>query len=577
MPVTTDDIFKKCASAIRTNIDTCGSVSVCESMVPSTPDELDTLFKSGSAYRVLDSLFMTQMEMKMCGAIQNSWEDFFMANMKTVKKGELQIHDNDRSLFRIRPYLLAKQKKPINNVYWRFDGGVDGGGGNWRIDVYSQSGIPADVRSFGVGERVFVESRNSSAKNFWNGVIVSATLVSGTPDKVRLVVTPQNSNSAFDSVASPVAGLLRRGPANVSKTEAYCDSEPAYRNDTRTEFWMEHDKYTFCVTKDFAEFRKFALANNPLYAELVDIPEVEEHAQRTKAFNSKMFNNAMFGRAISANQTKNDFVNLTPVEYFVSDTGLGFPGVAGRCSGFKANTIGWMEQLQQCGRIYDAAGANLDLWSLMDAIYAMARVRQGIGSAAANSFDLFTDSSTAELLDRAFIRLFKDVSEDTMRLTQDIERGINKAFGFQYSSYRLRGKCQGITLNVITHYGLDDYLAEWASFEDSGLTGATNASDSGRVLWMLDMTGMYIKVVDSYSKTSTSGKLDDLQRVDPSFQCVAETTERTVTQRGVTYAAVLECGEADLVIYNFSGNIPAHTLASDRDSYLPSAADAAIY
>lgn len=571
MAVATSEIFKKCSSALRTNIDTCGSVSVCSATVATTPDELDEVFKDGSTYRILESLFMTQFEMKMCGAIQNSWEDFFMANLKTPKRGEIQLHDNDRSLFRIRPYLLAKQKRPINNVYWRFDNG-QAADANWQIDVYSLSGIPADIRSFGVNERVYVESRNSSAKNFWNGLIVSRALVTvGGIEKVRMIVTPQNAGTAQDALANPVAGILRRGPANVAKVEAYCDSEPAYRNDIRSEYWMEHDKYTFCVTKDFAEFRKFAMANNPLYAELVDIPEVEEHAQRTKAFQSKMFNNLMFGRQISANQTRNLFTELEQVNYFTSATGLGFPGVDGVCSGFKANTVGWFEQLQQCGRVYDAVGATLNLWSLMDAIYAMSRVRQGINSAAAGSFDLFTDSSTAELIDRAFIKLYKEVSEDTLRLTEDIQRGRNEAFGFQFSKYRLRGKTQGITLNVITHYGLDDYLAEWSAFEDSGLDGNANASDSGRVLWMLDMTGMYAKIIESENSTSTSGKLEDLQRIDPSFQCVQATTERTVTQRGVLYAAVLECGEADLVIENFSGEIPEITLA-DRPSYLPGTA-----
>jgi hypothetical protein len=577
MAIEIEDIFKKCAPAVRTNIERCGTVSVCASTVPTTVDELETLYKSNGDYRILESLFMTQMETRACGVVQNSWEDFFLANMKTVKKGELQLDSNERSLMKIRPFLLGKSKKPINNVYWRFDGGQSAGGGNWQIDVYSTSGIPAETRFFAVGERVFTESRNNSTKNWWNGVIVSATLVSGTPDKVRLVVTPQNAGSAFDSVASPVAGILKRGTANIAKTEAFCDNEPAMRNDTRQPYWIEHNKYTFCKTQDFDEFRKFVLANNPLYRELEDIPEVEEIKQRGQAFWSKWFNALMFGKPISANQNLTDYTSLDPVNYFVSGTTLGFPGTGTRCSGFKANTVGWMEQLQQCGRIYDAAGADLDLWSLMDAIYVMARVRMGVGSAAATQFDLFCDSSTAEIIDRAFILLFKEVSADTMRLTQDINRGRNEAFGFQYSSYRLRGKCQGITLNVITHYGLDDYLAEWTAFEATALDGHTNASDSGRVLWMLDMTGMYAKIIETSNKTTTTGKLDDLAAVDSSFQCVEETITREVTQRGVTFAAVVECPAADLIIYNFSGEVPEHVISDERPSYLPSAADEAVY
>jgi hypothetical protein len=84
----------------------------------------------------------------------------------------------------------------------------------------------------------------------------------------------------------------------------------------------------------------------------------------------------------------------------------------------------------------------------------------------------------------------------------------------------------------------------------------TGASDSGRVLWMLDMTGMYAKIIETSNKTTTTGKLEDLAAVDSSFQCVEETITREVTQRGVTFAAVVECPAADLIIYNFSGEVP---------------------
>ena len=238
MAIDTEDIFRKCAPAVRTNIDRCGTVSVCSSTIPTTVDELDGIFKSGSSWKILESLFMTQMETKACGSVQNSWEDFFLANMKTVKKGEIQLDSNTRTLTKIRPFLLSKSRTPINNVYWRVANGQTSGG-NWQIDVHSTSGIPADIRSFAVGERVYIESRNSGAKNWWNGVVVSRTAVtvSGT-DKVRLVLSRQNSGSAFTASADPVTGLLQRGNANVAKTESFCDDEPGYIDTRLTPYWI---------------------------------------------------------------------------------------------------------------------------------------------------------------------------------------------------------------------------------------------------------------------------------------------------------------------------------------------------
>jgi len=566
MAIETADIFKHCAPAIRSNIETCGTVTLCGSTKPATVDELDTIYKADGDYRILEAMFMTQMETKMCGAVQNSWEDFFLANMK-VKRKNIQIESQTRSLIKIRPFLLAKQRTPINNVYWRVNTGV-ADGDNYAVNVESKSGIPADVRSFTAGERVYIETATGGGgKSFWQGVVVSSTL---NGDTVDLVLEPQNDGTAFDTVEPPLTavlpGILRRGSANVGKSEKYCDNEPGYIDTRLHEFWLEHTKFTLCSSDEYNEFRTFVLQNNPMYRELYDLPEVEENRQRTQAFWSKWFNNLMFGRPISSKQNLNEYNELPEIENFASATGLGFGG--GRCSGRKANTIGWLEQLRRCGRIYDAQGAQLDLWSLMDAIYLMMRVRMGVGSAAATSFDLFTDSTTAEVIDRAFILLFKDVSADTLALNQDITRGRNEAFGFQFSSYRLRGKCSGITLNVITHFGLDDYLAEW--------TDAGN-SDQGRAIWLLDMTTFYPAVIETSRKSLTTGRLQDLAAVDADYTCVEETVTKTVTQVGVTYAAVVECPASSLLIYNFSSDVPEHEISDDRPVYTPTAEEEYYY
>lgn len=540
----TVDIFKKCAPAVRTNIGQCGTVSLCESTVPSAADELDTIYKDSGDWRILEALLMTQMETKACGAVQNSWEDFFLANVRTVKRSDMRFDEQTKALTKIRPFLLSKQRTPINNNYWRVSGGTSAGGGNWRVDLASPTGIPADTRSFAAGERLYIESRTSGgSKNWWSGVVVSASIVS---NKVRVVLTPQNDGTAFAAVENPVTGLAKRGSVNIGKSEAFCDNEPGYLDTRLTPYWIEHTKFTLCSSDLYNEFRTFVVQNNPLYATLYDLPEVEENRQRTKAFWSKWFNNLMFGTPISGNQNENDYRSLETIDIFTSsNSSFGVEG--GRCSGFKANTIGWMEQLQTCGRIYDAQGGTVNLWSIMNAIYEMMRVRMGVGSAAAHTFDVFTDGDTAHLLERGFIALFKDISQDTMRL--NMEAGSNKAFGFNYRSFKLVGKCSGITLNIITHTGLDDYLAEWNEIGEP---------DSGRMLWFLDMTGIYAKVLESTSKSGTTGKWDDLVKIDPGYQCVEETYTKTVDQRGVTYAAVVECPASSLIIYNFAGEVPLY-------------------
>lgn len=568
MAFATTDIFKHCAPALRTDIERCGTVSLCTDSKPETVTELEDIYKSDDDYRILGAMLTTTMEIKACGIVQNSWEDFFMANLKPMKKG-VQLDMFSKGVAKVKPFILADQKRPINNVYWRVSGGQADGETNWAVSVSSRSGIPADARSFTVGERVYIQSKQESgAMNIWAGVIVESTT---NGDAVDLVLTPQNALSEFGEPDNPVTGILRRGSANVGRTEAFCDDEPAYINNNAVEFWMERTQTTLCTGDRWREWRKAVLDNNPLYKKYFDLPEAESNKQKLKAWQSKIFENAMFGQAISANQTLAGYRSLPQVTNFLADSGLGVAG--GACDGYKANTIGWLQQLARCRQVYDALGEDLDLWSLMDAIYILSRVRQSIGSAAATEFDLFTDSDTAGRIDRGFIKLFKSYSEDTMRLNMEVQDGTNKAFGFYFRKYRLVGKCAGITLNVITHRGLDDWLAEWQDYADQ--ESDQTLVPGGRAIWLLDMTGMYLGVIESSRDKRTSGDIHDLARVDASWLCVADAPKKEVLLVDSVYSAILECPAADLLIWNLGGGIPEHEEQSDRPDYVPQ--DASLY
>lgn len=569
MAFETTDIFKHCSPALRTDIERCGTVSLCTATKIETAAELDDIYKSDDDYRILGAMLVTAMEIKACGIVQNSWEDFFMANLRPMKKN-IQVDSFTKGVMKIKPFILADQKHPINNVYWRATNGEAGAGGNWEVDVASRSGIPSDARSFTVGERVYIQSRHSGtgAMNLWAGVVAASELVG---DVVHLTLTPQNAGTEFATPENPASGILRRGSANVGRSEAYCDDEPAYINNNAVEFWMEHTKTTLCSGSRWREWRRAIIENNPLYKKFFDLPEAESNKQKLQAFQSKVFNNAMFGQPISVNQTLSAYRSLPQVTSFLADNGLGVAG--GTCDGYKANMIGWLQQIQRCGQVYDALGEDLNLWSLMDAIYILSRVRQGVGSAAATEFDLFTDSATAGLIDRGFIGLFKQYSLDTMRINVEgravtVEEGRNKAFGFYFRKYRLLDKTAGIVLNVITHRGLDDYLAEWMDY------ASQEADDTlipgGRAIWLLDMTGMYLGVIESSRKSATSGRIEDLQKLDPAYLCVEDAATKEVIQVGLTATAVLECPAANLLIWNLGGGIPDYTESSDRPNYLPS-------
>lgn len=566
----TTDIFKHCSPAIRTDIERCGTLSMCTATHPESVDELETVYKADGDYRIFGAMLTTTMEVKACGAVQNSLQDFFMANLKNMKKG-IQLDQFSKGVQRIKPFILADQKRPINNVYWRASGGT-ASGENWRMDFESRSGIPADVRSFTPGKRLFVKSKTEAgAMNIWAGVILADPAPAIVGGKVRVYLSPQNAGSEFD-VENPVSGITSRGPANVGRTESFCDDEPAYINNNLVDYWMSRAQTTICNSERVREWRKAVSDNNPLYKKLFDLSEAASNGQKLAAFQNSVFEDALWGQPISANQNLSDYRNLPVITDFIADSGLGISSQAGGgCDGYKANAIGWLQQLARCRQVYDALGEDLDLWSLMDAIYLLSRVRQGVNSAGATEFDLLTDSDTAGLIELGFIALFKARSSNTMVINMEseiIKEGTNKEFGFYYRRFRLVGKTGGITLNIITHRGLDDWLAEWQDMADQ--EADSTLVSGGRAIWLLDMTGIYIGMIDSVRDTRSTGNIRDLVKVDAAWACVEHAPVKETMLVAATYVPIVECPAASLLIWNLGGGVPNHVQTDGRPNYQPS-------
>lgn len=556
------NIFSQCAPIVRTNIGQCGSLTVCTGIKPATANELDTLYKSDTRFRITEALFSVQIEGKMCGVRQYGLRDFLIANTRDVRKS-IQLDAQERGLIKIRPFLLMRQKVPVNNHYWRVENVLDIGSDQYELRLRPPSGIPADQRFFSIGERVYVEYESAlgGSKRLWQGVVRVVNQPSG--ETISIEVESQNDGSAFEDGGAPTANaILRRGTANVGKSESFCDNEPGLINTKLVPFWLEHTRFALCRSSEYDQMRQLLVEGNPLFAQFYDLPEVEENRQRTEAFWNKWTNNLFFGKPISRYQNVNEYTQLPQILNYASPANLGVGG--GRCAGYKANTIGWFEQLKRCGRFYDAQNQQLDLWSLMNAIYKLVRVRMSVGSPAATSIDLITDSTTAELLDRAFILLYKEVTADTMRTSIDVTAGENKAFGWRFKSYLLRGKCSGITLNVITEYAFDDILSEWTDL------GRPN---QGRWILLLDWSGIYPGIVETTRKTAVVGERDRLAQLDEAYACVEETETKRVTLTGVTYSAIAECPLANLVITNFNGEVPKHSISGDHPDYAPASAE----
>lgn len=560
------NIFAKCAPAKGTNIKACGSVTLCQA-IPTTADDLATLFQDGDGnYRVMDALFDSDFEIKTCEAPVNGLYDFLMANRVDMSH-KVQTDALNSGLLRIRPFVFGKRTNPVNNEFWAVSAGESAAGGRWQVTVTSTAGVPFDVRSFLVGEAVSIEGvTGGGTATMTNWKVYSS---SGSGDYGTVILTSQDaaSNLDPDRIVNPVTGLLRRGVNNVSDYESFCDEATAYITRQDVPFWTQTSRHASCKSELYDEYRKLLLANNPYWKKYQDLDEVEKNRQLGADFQRKWVNTFFFQPPLP-NQTVGGYTALEDIETAASsvlDVATGQ-----KCIGKRANAVGVYQQMAECGRVVDLQGAQLNLPALLTSLYKMWRVRKGQGDNS-NMIDLFTDSVTADKINTAMFQNMNGKLDDKVRVNMDMGGSVGPThpvqvkngqaeFGFYYRSYKLNWPA-GLTINVISHDYFDDVITAAA-------TVSAALANAKRLLWVLDFRGIYPGIIASNRVVT---KLDPrtLQSIDSTYACTMKVPTEEKTLTSVTWTAVVECPAGNLILENFSSEVPEPSTNPDDIAYPP--------
>lgn len=565
-PVGTNQ-FSKCLPALRTNIEQCGSVTLCES-APMTVDQINTVYATGGKYRLMTHLLTHDIEMKMCGKVENGLYDFLAtrnidlsASIDTKKLG-----GGTRAMV---PFILARQKTPINTQTWTVWQGNPVSGGNYKYDLTSPEGIPISDRWFHVGDYLFMTAVVSNVVVHSNFVVVSSSVttatiggVAATP-VIEVIVTPQNTGSNLPSAqTTPPSGtggltglaVATAGTPNVSDWESYCHQTPGIINTKFVPFWLQTTRNSLCTSSQYEMWRDMMLEQNMAYEALGDLDEIEQNAQLAKEFKQRHVESIFRRPAISSNQTTALYTALDTITAASSES-LDL-SIGGECVGFRANAVGIYEQFAECGRLCDANGAALNMDSLFQEIYNMMRVRQGADQAGAAQFDLFTDRNTANKINQAMIAYYKlqagSTDQGPLVFTKSVDSPQKKAqFGFNWQSYEIFNP--QVTLNVITH----NYFNDWSD----ALTAAGQGG-AGRVIWIIDFSGIKIGVVAANTIVNNTGDLKNLAAVDSTFLCTMRVSSKKQKLMSMMYTVICECPKGNLIIENFSTAIPVVTANS---------------
>lgn len=532
---------------------------------PMTLDDL-SVYQKSTDWRVMEALFHHDMEIKMCEAVQNGLYDFFMSQKVNLSK-RMSTRRLNSGLLEIAPFIMARQYSPINNEFWAITGGTassaqTGASGtlmsgvvcDWVVTVASTTNIPADKNYFPVGQRVFAQSKTaggSATRTQWTVVYCDDTLA---PDSVALYLHDENSASNLlpfmgDKLGAPTTGLLQIGTPNVNEYEKFCSEGPTVLNWKNVPFWVEGTRDSMCKSSLYDKWRSLLLSGNAEYREFFDLDEIEKNKQLGASWQRRLVTQMFWGKPLP-NQTMATYDDLAEISAFdASSLGLGVDG--GAVIGRRANAIGIYEQLAECDRIADAQGLKLNLPALFTELYNMMRVREGNGTGNPKAFDLFTDSVTAELINQAMILYYKAKSGSQLQYQASAEGPPKKAeFGFNYRSYALFWP-PGVVINVVTHYAFDDWRA-------AGVSAIGAADNTTRVLWILDFAGIYPGIISSSRTVQETGNLKTLAAVNADFACVQKVPTREQTLTGLTWTMIVECPAGNLIIENFSGDVPEY-------------------
>jgi len=553
----------QCDVAIANTYATTGTLTRA-SLSVLTPAQTKALFSpSANKWAELDAYLKHTIEMKACGIRRSALFDWIMSSNKQGMGSLVNIQRVAKGPSLIQPFILGKQQSVVNMDHWYLTanaaGNVYGTGnlpvaaqaGNRVVTVKSQfsSTWTTSADRFLPGKFVYLIAPNSGAWALAQFKVIQAGANSTDAVDIELEYL-QKTSGEISSLSTSASGILVEGSNNVADVESWCYNNLNINTTKLVPFWYQTRRMVRSVDSHYKEMFAKLMDSNRWYAMFQDIPLAERNRQDEEKDRKEFLNSFFFGTAISSNQTLTGWGSLSQITSLSGATVD--PGTGGKLSAYRANMIGVLPQLQACGQFSDSAGADVEISSFLETdIYNLWRARKSQGKNA-NEIDIYTSQGVADEFMIAFIAYSKEKLGDIVRL--NIDEGTT-SLGFPFRRYKLY-KPHGVYINIITDDFFDDFEAM------AGDAATVNSAGLGKFLLPLDIGSggsIYPAVLGSNRKQYTTGRIEDLAKIDSTFSCAMEnpTIDRTLTS--TTTTAVVECPLNSKAIVNF-GSV-AHTPA----------------
>jgi hypothetical protein len=561
----------QCSVVNGNSYDTCGTLTRSD-VAHLTPTQLRDLFTVGGLFADMDAWFRTQVEMKACGIKTNGMFEWIMSGADRGMGKLLNVQNVQKGPGLLYPFILGKQNSVINTDFWAitlgsansaYTAAVTGplttaqkalGAADDRVvRVVNRYGVDLDAKWFVDRDRVHIFTRTAGAAEDGQWKVLAAA-VDPNLQYIDVLVTSENAGSSGAFNATPTSGVLLPGINNVNDFEQWCNNRPTIDPRKRVPFWIQTRRHTRCIDSEYRKIYARLLEANNAFREFGDLDLAERNRQDEELAQKQFVHAFFFNKAISANQTLALWQSLEDIQTVTSS--YINSGTGGKTIAKRANFVGVKEQLRQCDRYTDMGNQPLNWYEFLDENYQIMRARKSQGRTVTD-IDWFTDSTYATRLMTAYLRYLKQESVDMLVLDANLKGSSDKYdFGFFWRSFLVK-RPAGVRINIITHEFFDDMVS---AFDAEGI------ASRGRMLLALDMGKpgpkggtIYWSQIATNRKNHTVGKLEELARIDRTFQCVMENVESEVALTSETGTAIVECPANSRWIENLADTDPIIT------------------
>jgi hypothetical protein len=531
-----------------------------------TPTELTAAFTDGAGnYRLMGATLFSQLEFKAQGAKQSGFRDFLAFNKvdmeRTLKTNRAPGVDE------LIPFLTAhRDNYPINNEWWNMSAGVassadgtsPGDSTHWRMDFTSPTGIPLSIAWFNPQEYIFVKSVDGSGNALDVQYKVVARSIVGSAVQVICLAVNSSSYAPAANRTNPTSGYAVRGVANVDRFKSFCAQAPAIINDTYDDFAWQDTRSTMQTDELVEQFIQMVLDDNPLYDKMFHLPQAKYNAQIAQDWQKNWCNNLMNSKPLS-NQRR---ATISSMETITTTE----PG-GNRTIGYRANNVGWKEQLWQCNRVADLQGGTLNIASLGKTLYKMGRIREFAGHPDPWTFEAFVPRTMIPGFRTAMVAYWKARGVDTITWEwKDNIKDNNAAFKFKWTEFELdEPTCK---IRLMTDAYFDDEMIE-AQAAATAL-GTPALANRGRQMVIIDWSKCYAGILGSKRYVKEVGgdaALSALANTEAtvSYACVAEMPKKKYVMTQTRFASICENPQSNIIIENIGTGTPDHI--NDGEEY----------